>query len=118
MTALEAIAELDALLPNSYSQQQKLRWLDRLDAFLQKSVLDRYPGRSSEFTGGDPDRGLLMEEPFSEAYVRWLEAKVHYCNQEIDRYNEDMGMFRGLLEDFQRELHRREALNKPRDFRL
>lgn len=118
MTALEAIAELDSLLPNSYTQEQKLRWLDRLDAFLQVSVLDRYPGRTGDFAGGDVDRGLLMPEPFSEAYVHWLESKVHYCNQEIDRYNEAMGMFRGLLEDYQRELHRREALKKDQDFKM
>ena len=118
MTALEAISEFDTLKPNSFSQEQKLRWLDRLDGFVQKSVLDWYPGRQTSFAGGELDRVLLMEEPFAEAYLHWMEAKVHYFNQEIDRYNSAIGMFRGIFEDYQRELHRREALPASQDFRF
>ena len=118
MTALEAIAEFDRLRPNSFPQEQKLRWLTRLDAFLQKSLLDRYPAKAGDVPQEDPDRELLIPDPFAEAYLHWMEAKVHYFNQEIDRYNSAMGMFRGLMEDYQRELHRREALAPGEDYRF
>ena len=116
MKALEAIAEFDTLRPNSFSQEQKLRWLNRLDSFLIESVHARYPGLRGEIRLSDPNRELLMTGPFSEAYLHWMEAKVHYFNQEIDRYNSAIGMFRGIFEDYQRELHRRQDLPQAQDF--
>ena len=118
MTVLEGIHEFDSLKPNSFSQEQKLRWLDRLDQFLQKTVLDRYPLRKQALTLGDLQRELLLESPFSEGYLYWLEAKVRYFSQDVEGYNGAMGMFRGILEDWQRELHRREKLDTPEDFRF
>ena len=116
MTALEAIAEFDTLRPNSFSQEQKLRWVYRLEGFIEKAVRDRYPDLTKPETLEDPNRELWMTGPFAEGYLHWMEAKVHYFNQEIDRYNSAMGMFRGFFEDYQRELHRRSALAQALDF--
>ena len=106
MTVLEAIHELDSLKPNTYSQQQKMQWLDRLDGFLCRAVLSRYPDRKQcELKPGDPDRELVMQAPFDEGYLYWMESKIHYFNEEIDRYNASVRMFRHSFEDFQRALH-------------
>ena len=118
MTALEAIHEIDTLKPNTYSQEQKLLWLDRLDTFIQKSILNRYPGRKAPTpVQGDPDRMLLMEPPFDEGYLHWMESKIHYFNEEIDRYNGAIRLFRGIFEDYQRKLNEGAMPENPGSFR-
>lgn len=120
MTVLEAIQEIDSLKPNAYPQSQKVQWLDRLDQFIQRSVLDRYPDRVAEvgFQAGNPGRELLMPAPFDQGYLHWLESKIHYFNEEIDRYNSAVRMFRSVFEDYQRELHRRAQAPTPGPFRF
>lgn len=120
MTALEAIQELDSLKPNAYTQTQKMVWLDRLDQFIQRSVLDRYPDRAADtaLEMGNPERELLMPPPFDQGYLHWLESKLHYFNEELDRYNSAVRMFRAVFEDYQRELHRRAQLPVPGPFRI
>ena len=44
MTVLEAIHEFDSLKPNTYSQEQKIQWLDRLDSFIRSGILILFPG--------------------------------------------------------------------------
>ena len=107
MTVMEAIHEIDSLKPNTYPQQQKIQWLDRLDSFIEKSLLSRFPQEKRQpLSLGDPSRVLLMESPFDEGYLFWLEAKIHYFHEELDRYNGAVRMFRGVLEDWQRQLLR------------
>ena len=116
MTALAVIQELDSLRPNGFSQEQKLQWVDRLDQFIRRVVLLRY-GEAPEIPMGEPDRELIMPEPFTEGYLYWLEAKLHYFNQEIDRYNAAIRMFRGSFEDYQRQLHQDREW-KPQRFQM
>ena len=119
MTVLEAIHAFDSLKPNAYSQEQKITWLDRLDSFVRVRILEAYPRLDCPpFTPGDPDRALLMQEPFTDAYIHWLESKVHYYNEETDRYNDAVRMFRGVFEDYQRDLIQRNAPKNPGVFQF
>ena len=118
MTVMEAIHEIDSLKPNTFSQQQKIQWLDRLDSFIEKSLLSRFPqAERKPLSLGDPSRVLLMESPFDEGYLFWLEAKIHYFNEEIDRYNGAVRMFRNSFEDYQRQLLQKQSPINPGSFR-
>ena len=118
MTVLEAIHEFDSLKPNTYSQEQKITWLDRLDRFILSTILSRYEeGEALTAEEGDPDRQLLMEEPFTQGYIHWLESKVHYFNEEMDRYNSAVMKFRAIFEDYQRSLHEKKRVNTAGTFR-
>ena len=119
MTVLEAIHEFDTLTPNSYSQDQKVRWLDRLDSFIRSEILRRYPLQKVDLVGlGDVNRQLLMGTPYEEAYVLWLQSKVHYFNEETDRYNGAVRRFRACFEDYQRSLARENQPEHPGTFRF
>ena len=109
MKVLEAIHAFDCLKPNAYSQEQKVDWLDRLDCFVAAAILEKFPRKKLPLPEwGNPDRVLLMEPPFDEAYLHWLECKIHYYNEETDRYNAAVRMFRAVFEDYQKTLIRRE----------
>lgn len=119
MTVLEAISEFDSLKPNTYSQEQKICWLDRLDSFIRSTVLSRYPGVSLDLLKlGDPQRELLMGGSFQEAYLYWLESKIHYFNEEQERYNGAVRMFRAIFEDYQRSLVTKNLPSSPGNFRF
>ena len=95
MTIIEAINKLDALKPNASTQEDKVKWLSELDAKVKILIIDTHEGGEHvSFIGYDSDTDLhtklLIPEPFDECYLRWMEAQVHYLNDEFGKYNNAM----------------------------
>lgn len=92
MTIQEAITRLDALIFNTYSNDDKIRWLSGLDTAIKQQIIDTHEGgQDVKFFGYTPhtpaDTVLLVPAPFDEVYLRWMEAQIHYHNGEYDKYN-------------------------------
>ena len=105
MTIQEAIAQSDATNPNAYSVNQKITWLSRADAMVKNDVIDAHEGAEKyPFSGYDDNTNtetvLIMPQPYDECYIHWLQAQVHYANDDFDRYNCSILMFKSLLDDF------------------
>lgn len=105
MTLIEAITQADETNKNPYSRKQKIVWLSRVEAMVKTDVVDAHEGADAyPFTGfGDNtplNTVLIMPQPYDECYIHWLQAQVHYANEEIDRYNRSMTMFNALFDDF------------------
>ena len=96
MTIIEAINEVDALLPgNGVPETDKRRWLSRFDGRIKHDVIDSCEGGNDvvfeAYTDETPgDTELIIPHPYDDAYVFLLEAMVHYVNGEMDRYNNAM----------------------------
>lgn len=102
MTILQAIEGIDELMHNTYSQEQKVAWLSRLDSMVKEQLMDTHEHpRSVIFTGYTPDTPLdtvlLIPEPYDEAYLRWLEAQIHYHNGEYGKYNQAMQQHKAVF---------------------
>ena len=98
MKISEAIATLDELKANTYSQENKISWLSRLDNMVVDSVLRHYEGTEDyEFTGydinTDPETELVMPEPYAEAYIRYLSAQIDLHNADYEEYNNTVVLF-------------------------
>lgn len=98
MKISEAIATLDELKANTYSQENKISWLSRLDNMVVDSVLRHYEGTEDyEFTGydinTDPETELIMPEPYAEAYIRYLSAQIDLHNADYEEYNNTIVLF-------------------------
>ena len=105
MTIIQAIQRVDALKPNTYSTWQKILWLSQLESMVKTLVLDAHlEGEGTEFSGfaenTDPATALFLEEPFDMAYLYWLEAQIHYANEDLDMYNSAMAMFHSVFASF------------------
>jgi hypothetical protein len=92
MTIQEAITRLDALIFNTYSNDDKIRWLSGLDTAIKQQIIDTHEGgQDVKFCGYTPhtsaDTVLLVPAPYDEVYLRWMEAQIHYHNGEYDKYN-------------------------------
>lgn len=91
MTIKEAIERADALMPNQYGQEQKVRWLSELDGQAEREVFDRCEDPPE---GGfvpynpetDMDKALCIPQPWDGVYLDWLQAQYSYYNAEFTRY--------------------------------
>lgn len=106
MKIIEAINQLDTLKFNTYSQQDKVEWLSRLDSMVKKQIIDTHVGGESVvFSGYDvdtpEDTALLVPNPYDEMYLRWMEAQIDYHNGEYDKYNNAIIMFNTSFEAYE-----------------
>lgn len=92
MTLIEAINRINILKPNTYSQEEKVKWLSNLDGIIKKEIIDTHEGAEGvvfngydEFT--DLSTVLLVPAPYDDVYLRWLEAQIDYANGEYARFN-------------------------------
>ena len=105
MTIAQAIARLDELKHNTYSQSQKVAWLSKVDGMVKRHIIDTHEGGEKViFNGYDDDTDLqtqlLVPAPFDEVYLRWLEAQIDYHNGEYGKYNQAIQMFKAEYDGY------------------
>lgn len=121
MTIMEAINTTDNLKHNTYTYDDKVKWLARLDGRVKREILDTHEGRKHHFwpydNETDPSAELLIPEPFDEIYLRWLEAQIDYANGEYSKYNNSIDVFNALWQNYV-NYYNRNHLPKSRGYRF
>ena len=105
MTILQALEQVDELVHNTYSQEQKVQWLSQLDAMVKEQVIDTHENPPEVifevYTPDTPmDTVLLIPAPYDEAYLYFLEAKICYYNGEQGKYNQAMQQHRAVFDAY------------------
>ena len=105
MKIIEAINRIDSLKHNTYSNNEKLAWLSRMDSMVKRLIIDTHEGGEGiTFTGYDDrtdlNTELLVPAPFDEMYLRWLEAQIDYTNGEYDKYNNAILMYQAAYDGY------------------
>ena len=101
MTAKQIIDELDAAMPNAYTTEDKLRWLNEIDGRVWLEIFGTHELNEGEelpeeveITAENMETvELLIPSPFTETYFYWLQSKIHYRNQEFHYYENTSAMF-------------------------
>ena len=111
MKIIEAINRIDSLKHNTYSRNEKVAWLSRLDSRVKRLIIDTHEGGSDiAFTGygdsTDPNTELLVPAPFDELYLRWLESQIDYANGEYDKYNNSILMYQAAYDAYANHYNR------------
>lgn len=110
MTLREAIDRTDSLKHNTYTNAEKVDWLNRLEGLIKTQIFDTHEGETLHFDGYDEatdmDMELLVEAPYDEIYIHWLESKIDYYNGEIARYNNSAMMYQAAYDAYQRYYNR------------
>lgn len=112
MTIIEAINQIDAMKPNSYSQEDKIKWLSNLDWSIKKEIIDTHEGYEDiKFNGYDEnsslDTILLVDAPYDEVYIRWLEAQIDYVNGEVGKYNNSITAYNTAFKSYMNYYNRK-----------
>ena len=101
MTPNKAIETIDRLRPNSYSEEDKLSWINELDGMVQRLVFQNDDIIQYEYPD-DMDRELLIPAPFDDVYKLFLEAKIDYYNREYANYNNSATMFEAQFAEYKK----------------
>jgi hypothetical protein len=122
MTIIEAISRADALKPNVYSQEEKIKWLSALDGIVKYEIIDTHEGGEGVLYGGydgasDPNTVLLIPAPYDEVYVHYLAMHIDYANAEFGKYNNSLAMYNTAYAAFER-WYNRMNLPKGKKFRF
>ena len=114
MNIIEAIAHIDAVKPNAYSQTEKIRWLSTLDGMIKVEIIDNYEGAENinfvPYTEDSLLKELLVPHPYDEVYIKWLEAQIDYSNGEYGKYNNSITMYNMAYSAFARYYNK---MHKP-----
>lgn len=110
MTIQGAINHINAVKPNAYSQDEKIRWLSTLDGVIKAEIIDRHEGAEGvEFQAYDEttplSQALLVPHPYDDVYIKWLEAQIDYANGEYGKYNNAITMYNAAYLAFSKHYH-------------
>ena len=110
MKIIEAMQKVDALKPNNYSQEDKIKWLSTLEGIIKREIIDTHEGgnevKFSEYDMSSLETELIIPAPYDDIYIRWLEAQIDYNNSEIGKYNNSMAMFNSAYGNYERYYNR------------
>lgn len=111
MTIIEAINLIDMKKPNTYTQEEKVRWLSTLDGIVKRLIIDNHAGAEDiEFTGYDDTTDvateLLVPAPYDEIYLFYLESKIDYYNGEYNKYNNSVTMYNNAYAEYENYYNR------------
>ena len=98
MTIGDAIKKTDELQPNSFGQEEKIRWLAQLDRELWREVVLTHEGAEDavepEYREDTADDTLLLVEgPYDCMYIHWLQSRIDYALSEYGRFNNSNAAF-------------------------
>lgn len=112
MKIKEAINKFDNLIHNTYSQEDKVAWLSRVDGMVYNNIIMTHEGYEDVSVPDykDLETELLIPEPYIDTYILWLEAQVHYYNGEYGKYNNAIIQFNTEYEAYENYYNR---TNKP-----
>ena len=107
MTIQTAINGINYMKPNTYKNEDVVLWLSELDGIVKKEIMDTHYYNEGEqevifepYTVDDMTKELLIPEPYSDIYLKWLEAKIDYANNETARYINSSSVFNGLYANY------------------
>ena len=106
MTPNKAIEIVDRLKPNSYGEEDKLRWINELDGMVQRLVIQSNEVIQYAYPE-DMDKELLIPAPFEDAYTSYLMAQIDYHNREFDYYNNTATMFESTYSEYKKDYIRK-----------
>jgi hypothetical protein len=109
MTIIEAINGIDSLKPNTYTQDQKIEWLKRLDGQIKEQVIDTHEGEGVtlvDYTTAPINTELLIPSPYDEIYINYMAMKIDFANGEYRKYNNSAMVYNNSLNEYKKWYNR------------
>lgn len=92
VTVRWVLEEVDRLVPNACTEEQKRHWLLQAETFAARIAGEQMP------EGGLRDDTLLLAQvPYDNLYCRYVEAQIYYALGEMSRYNNAITAWNELL---------------------
>lgn len=110
-TIIEVINKTDAFKFNTFSPENKIEWLSKLDAMIKNNIIDTHEGGESVAFSGYTletplDTLLIVGPPHDGIYQKWLEAQIDLANGEYERYNASITLFADEYDTFVKQYNK------------
>lgn len=101
----EVLSYFDNQVPNQYSDEEKIRWLNEIESQIYNDIILTHKDADKIAFHGfttdtDINTQMIVDLEYSELYRFWLEKSVCYANGEIDRMNNAMTMFQTYYDNY------------------
>ena len=106
MTRDEILAQVRAIQPGEYTDEQVLSMIDECDQRIYREILEGYI--VPEY-GGD----LVAPGPYDALYKWWCLANIALMQQDVAAYNNWMQMFNSLWDEYGRMVSRTYMRGRP-----
>ena len=99
MTLQQALDLADEMKPNMMKRDVKIKHLLDLEQMIYEEILLKHEHEEEQEVPPDyddetdPGTVLLVPDPYSKVYWKWLIAQIDVQNQEDTRFNIDMAHF-------------------------
>ncbi len=111
MTLKQAIEKFNAERRNNLSVQMKTDWLSHLDSVIFEEIISTHDNPKgitfSPYSSNTPEKTvLLVPDPYSDIYLRYLSMKADLYYSDITRYNNDLILYSAAYTDFENYYNR------------
>ena len=111
MTLREAISKFDRESKNNIPDDIKIEWISLLDSTIYNDIILTHEintpiSFNGYTTDTDDNTVLLIPEPFSDIYLRFLTIKKDLYLSDISRYNNDVVLYSTAYRDFENYYNR------------
>ncbi|MBQ3489656.1 MAG: hypothetical protein IJA86_03595 [Clostridia bacterium] len=108
MTVAHAIMAADRLYPNTFTEEEKIGWLKKMDEKIISSLFSLYTDSEKQTLPDytETSVSLLIESPYDLLYLYELECRMAYWSRDTETYNHAAVLYRNLYETYEREYHR------------
>lgn len=100
MKQKEMIALIDQSVLNAYDESLKIKWLNFVNLQAYDAQLDKPRAAYTELTESTGDTELIIEKPYDRLYEFYVYAQICHLNNEITNYNNNIGLYNALWEDY------------------
>lgn len=105
MTLQAALSAFNTEYYNSLTEKQKAEWLEILEKNIYKTIILCHEGGDKikyiPFESVPSDKlELLVEDPFSDLYIKYLAMKRDLYFSDIEKYNNSSLLFRLALAEY------------------
>ena len=101
MTIKEVMKHADEVKPNTFSEEDKFRWVCNLEGMVCRLVATELEGVDYAYPD-DMDTELLVRAPFDDIYPLYLEAQIDFHNREYGDYNNTISVFNSLFDEYKK----------------
>ena len=96
MTIMQALEALDREKPNVFTQEDKIGWLNELEAMVTREIVRCYRGGETAeipVLGDNVEAQLTAPTPYDRMYPLYLAAQADRLNGELGKYNNSITLF-------------------------
>lgn len=94
MTAGRVLAQVDSLLPNAYTREEKLQWLLQAEGILIREVLQPVLREKMQMPAELEESSVLAAGvPYDGLYSVYVQAQIHYADGDMVRCNNAMTLW-------------------------